>query len=99
MKLTPTLAVITTIEPEHLDTYTDLAGVQDAFVEFANRVPFYGNVVVCGDEPNILSILPRIKRPVTTYGFGDACMFRASKVAFESTRAKFTLDGRQRQRS
>jgi UDP-N-acetylmuramate--alanine ligase len=93
LKLTPTLAVITTIEPEHLDTYTDLAGVQDAFVEFANRVPFYGNVVVCGDEPNINAILPRIKRPVVTYGFGESCTYQAKNVSFESTHSRFTLIG------
>jgi UDP-N-acetylmuramate--alanine ligase len=89
LKLTPTLAVITTIEPEHLDTYTDLAGVQDAFVEFANRVPFHGTVVVCGDEPNITSILPRIKRPVVSYGFGESCRFRARNIKQDRTRIHF----------
>ncbi len=93
LKLTPTLAVITTIEPEHLDTYTDLAGVQDAFVEFANKVPFYGSVIVCGDEPNIRAILPRIKRPVVSYGFSVECGFRASEVSFHGNRSRFRLHG------
>ncbi|RPH94007.1 UDP-N-acetylmuramate--L-alanine ligase [candidate division KSB1 bacterium] len=91
LKLTPTLAVITTIEPEHLDTYTDLAGVQDAFVEFAGKVPFYGSVVVCGDEANITAILPRIKRPVVTYGFGESCRYRASNVVSEHTHTQFSV--------
>ncbi len=91
LKLTPTLAVITTIEPEHLDTYTDLAGVQDAFVEFANKVPFYGNVVVCGDEPHVREILPRIKRPVVTYGLGDDCAFRALDIVQRENRTAFRL--------
>ncbi|HEY3294590.1 MAG TPA: UDP-N-acetylmuramate--L-alanine ligase [bacterium] len=93
LKLTPTLAVITTIEPEHLDTYTDLAGVQDAFVEFANKVPFYGSVIVCGDEPNIQAILPRIKRPVVSYGFSEGCDFRAVQVAFSGHHARFSVEG------
>jgi UDP-N-acetylmuramate--alanine ligase len=91
LKLTPTLAVITTIEPEHLDTYHDLAGVQDAFVDFANRVPFYGTVVVCGDEPNITAILPRIKRPVVSYGFGEGCVFRAANVRQQHVHTRFEV--------
>jgi UDP-N-acetylmuramate--alanine ligase len=91
LKLTPTLAVITTIEPEHLDTYSDLAGVQDAFVDFANRVPFYGTVVVCGDEPNISAILPRLKRPVMSYGFGDGCTVRATEFRQEHVHSHFEV--------
>ena len=91
LKLTPTLAVITTIEPEHLDTYHDLAGVQDAFVDFANRVPFYGTVVVCGDEPNISAILPRLKRPVVSYGFGDGCVFHAADMRQEHVHTRFEV--------
>jgi UDP-N-acetylmuramate--alanine ligase len=91
LRLTPTLAVITTIEPEHLDTYTDLAGVQDAFVDFANRVPFYGTVVICGDEPHIRTILPRIKRPALSYGFGADCALRAASVRQEHTHTRFEL--------
>lgn len=92
LKLTPTFAVITTIEPEHLDTYADLEGVQDAFVEFANRVPFYGSVVVCGDEPNISAILPRIKRPVATYGMGESCTVRAENIEHDGQFTSFRLN-------
>lgn len=91
LKLTPTLSVITTIEPEHLDTYNDLAGIQDAFVEFANRVPFHGTIVYCGDEPNITAILPRIKRPTVSYGFGFDCMFRALDVQQKHTHIQFSV--------
>jgi UDP-N-acetylmuramate--alanine ligase len=93
LKLTPTLAVITTIEPEHLDTYTDLAGVQDAFVEFANKVPFYGSVIVCGDEPNITAILPRLKRPIVSYGFSDGCDFRIDDLVFRGNHSCFRVQG------
>ena len=60
LHLTPAIAAITNIDPEHLDHYGDLAGVQDAFVAFANRVPFYGLVVCCLDNANLQQILPRI---------------------------------------
>jgi len=91
LKLTPTMAVITTIEPEHLDTYTDLAGVQDAFVEFANKVPFYGSVIVCGDEPNIGAILPRLKRPIVSYGLGGACDFCAGNISSSEHHTRFQV--------
>lgn len=91
LKLTPTFAVITTIEPEHLDTYVDLEGVQDAFVEFANKVPFYGSVIACGDEPNIMNIMPRIKRPVVTYGLSDPCHVRAISLQHEGQLTRFML--------
>ncbi len=97
LKLTPTFAVITTIEPEHLDTYIDLAGVQDAFVEFANKVPFYGSVIACGDEPNIVNILPRIKRPVVTYGFDDSCDVRALDLQHEGQFTRFMLSVGERE--
>ena len=91
LKLTPTFAVITTIEPEHLDTYIDLEGVQDAFVEFANKVPFYGSVVACGDEPNIQAILPRIKRPIVTYGLDEHCSIRAADIKHNRQITTFRL--------
>ncbi len=68
LKLTPTLAVVTSIDHEHLDHFGSLEGLQDAFVGFLNKVPFYGTGIVCLDEPNIQSILPRLERRVTTYG-------------------------------
>jgi UDP-N-acetylmuramate--alanine ligase len=68
LKLTPTLAVVTSIDDEHLDHYGSLEGLQEAFVGFLNKVPFYGTGIVCLDEPNIQSILPRLERRVTTYG-------------------------------
>jgi UDP-N-acetylmuramate--alanine ligase len=68
LKLTPTLAVVTSIDHEHLDHFGGIEGLQDAFVGFLNKVPFYGTGIVCLDEPNIQSILPRLERRVTTYG-------------------------------
>jgi UDP-N-acetylmuramate--alanine ligase len=66
--LAPVVAVVTTIDREHLDHYHSLEEIQDVFLQFVNRVPFYGTVIVCLDEPNVQAILPRVKRPIITYG-------------------------------
>jgi UDP-N-acetylmuramate--alanine ligase len=68
LKLFPTLAVITNIDHEHLENYGGFDDLQQAFVDFANKVPFYGGVVACLDDPNLAAVLPRMTRRVTTYG-------------------------------
>jgi len=68
LKLFPTIAVITNIDHEHLENYGGFEDLQQAFVDFANKVPFYGAVVVCVDDANLAAVLPRMTRPVTTYG-------------------------------
>jgi len=68
LRLSPVLASITNIEADHLDTYGTLDAIEDAFVEFANRVPFFGRVLVCLDDPIVQRILPRLERRVETYG-------------------------------
>ena len=70
LRLMPVVALITTIDRDHLDTYRDLEDIQEAFVRFASRVPFFGRVIVCLDDPNVRQILPRISdRRILTYGF------------------------------
>jgi UDP-N-acetylmuramate--alanine ligase len=68
LKLFPTIAVITNVDHEHLENYGGFDDLQQAFVDFANKVPFYGGVVACVDDPNLTAILPRMTRRVTTYG-------------------------------
>jgi UDP-N-acetylmuramate--alanine ligase len=68
LKLFPTIAVITNIDQEHLESYGGFGDLQQAFVDFANRVPFYGAVVACADDENLVAVLSRMTRPVTTYG-------------------------------
>src|SRR5438874_1034425 len=68
LKLFPTIAVITNIDHEHLENYGGFDDLQQAFVDFANKVPFYGAVVVCADDPILTGILPRMTRRVKTYG-------------------------------
>ncbi|MCB2197827.1 UDP-N-acetylmuramate--L-alanine ligase [bacterium] len=80
LKLTPTLAVVTNLEAEHLDTYGTFENLREAFVHFVNSVPFYGTVILCGDEPGIVSLLPDVQRPVVTYGFGPQVDLRGVDV-------------------
>ncbi len=68
LKLFPTIAVITNIDHEHLENYGGFDDLQQAFVDFANKVPFYGAVVACADDPNLAAVLPRMNRRVSTYG-------------------------------
>jgi len=68
LKLFPSIAVMTNIDHEHLENYGDFDDLKQAFVDFANKVPFYGSVVACLDDPNLAGVLPRVTRRVTTYG-------------------------------
>jgi len=80
LKLTPTIAAITTLEQEHLDTYKDLDDIKEAFIAFANKVPFYGFVVLCLDEPALQDILPHINKKVITYGTTSQADMRATEI-------------------
>lgn len=91
LRLSPTLAVITTIEAEHLDTYLDIESIKDAFVEFANKVPFYGVVVACADDTHTQEVLPRIKRPILTYGRSETASFRILEENYSGLSSTFVL--------
>ncbi len=91
LRLSPSLVVITNIEAEHLDIYKDLADVKDAFVQFANKVPFYGAVIVCLDDPEVRSILPKIKRRTISYGYNPQAQIRAVNIHQESFNSRFTV--------
>ena len=80
LKLSPTVAVVTNIDREHLDTYRDLADVQEAFLGFVNKVPFYGAAVLCLDDGPIQDILPRVERRVVTYGLSPQAQVSAREV-------------------
>lgn len=71
LKLTPSIAVITNIDREHMEAYGTFERLLDAFVDFADKVPFYGAVVACIDDPNVRAMLPRLSRRVITYGFSQ----------------------------
>ncbi len=89
--LSPVLAVITNIDPEHLDHYGSLAQLEEAFVRFANRVPFYGAVAVCLDHPRVQAIIPRIRKRVLTYGLSAQAEFRAEAIQFSHLQSCFDV--------
>ncbi len=91
LKLSPTIAVVTNIDPEHLDHYGDLAALKGAFLDFVNKVPFYGLAVVCLDHENLQSLLPRIERRYRTYGLSTQAELRADGLAFEGPRTAFDV--------
>lgn len=91
LRLTPAIGVITTIDAEHLDIYDDLDDIKDAFVQFANSVPFFGAVAVCIDEPNVQSILNRIERRVISYGLSRQADIRAERVEQSGLSSSFSV--------
>ncbi len=91
LKLTPTIAVVTNIDREHLDTYRDLADVQDAFTGFLNKVPFYGACVLCLDDPPVQDVLPRIERRVISYGLSPQARVSARDVALGPKGSSFAV--------
>ena len=91
LELTPVVAVITNVEADHLDTYRDLPDILDAFASFANRVPFYGSVVVCVDDPGARSLVPRIKRRVVTYGQSHDASLQARETRLEAGGTTFDV--------
>jgi UDP-N-acetylmuramate--alanine ligase len=91
LRLSPSMAVITNIEAEHLDIYKDLDDVKDAFIQFANKVPFYGAVIVCLDDANLRSILPQIDRRTVSYGFTPQAQIRAINIEQSAFQSIFTV--------
>jgi UDP-N-acetylmuramate--alanine ligase len=89
--LAPVVAVITTIDREHMDHYRSLEEIQEVFLQFANRVPFYGTVILCLDEPNVQAILSQVKRPVISYGTSSQADLVISEVRLNGLASEFHL--------
>jgi UDP-N-acetylmuramate--alanine ligase len=96
LKLTPTIAVVTTIDAEHLDYYRDLDHIRETFVQFINKVPFYGSAVLCLDQENIQAILPRVEKRYLTYGLRTQADFLARDVAFDGMTSSCRVFRKQR---
>ncbi len=96
LKLTPTIAVVTTIDAEHLDYYRDLGHIQETFVEFINKVPFYGLAVLCLDQENIQNLLPRVEKRFVTYGLRTQADFVAQEVSFKGMTSDFLVSWKHR---
>jgi UDP-N-acetylmuramate--alanine ligase len=89
--LQPVVAVITNIDADHMETYGhDFERLKQAFVDFAQRLPFYGTAVLCIDDPHVRSIMPRITKPIVTYGTSEDAQIRAADIAHDGGRMRFT---------
>ncbi len=87
----PTVALITNIDPEHMEHFHTVEKLEDAFIEFANRVPFYGYSVLCQDHHAVQRIIPKIRRRFVTYGFSRAAQYRGSSVERNGLRTSFKV--------
>src|SRR5437870_1182637 len=95
LKLAPTIAVVTTVDAEHLDHYGSLDAVRDAFVAFVNRVPFYGSAVLCLDQPNIQLLIPRIEKRIITYGLESGADLVARRLQLSGMTSRFEVYQRE----
>jgi len=91
LRLAPVVAVVTNIDPEHLDHYGSYEALEAAFVAFANRVPFWGLSVLCLDHPGVQAIVPRMTRRTTTYGFASQADLVATNLRLESPGTRFEV--------
>jgi UDP-N-acetylmuramate--alanine ligase len=95
LNLIPVMAVVTNIDADHMDTYGhDFDRLKGAFIEFLHRMPFYGAAILCLDDPALRSILPRVSRPITTYGLEQGAQVRAVDVRADGARMRFTVQRR-----
>jgi UDP-N-acetylmuramate--alanine ligase len=85
--------VLTTLETDHLDTYRDLDDIKGAFVQFASKVPFYGSVVLCLDEPALQDIMPKIKKKIITYGLNGQADLQAVDIVHKQNVSRFLVVG------
>ena len=97
LRLWPSIAVITNIDHEHMESYASFPELQQAFADFANKVPFYGSVVACADDSNLAAVLPRITRKLVTYGFDTEAHVRGDNVQLGSFGARCSVERRRRE--
>jgi len=89
LKLTPTIALLTNIDDDHLDYYKTLDNIKSTFVQFVNKVPFYGSIILCGEDENIKSIIPYITRKYYTYGRAKKYDFYAENIEYKAMNTEF----------
>ncbi len=91
LKLSPTIAVVTTIDAEHLDYYRDLDEIKAAFLAFINKVPFYGVAVLCLDQPHIQALIPMVEKRYLTYGTSSQADYQAKDVSLKPLGSRFKV--------
>jgi UDP-N-acetylmuramate--alanine ligase len=95
LHLQPVLAVVTNIDADHMETYGhDFSRLRQAFLDFLQRLPFYGMAVVCVDDANVRAIMPLVTKPITTYGLSEQAQVRAGNIRHEAGRMRFTAEVR-----
>ncbi|MCA9692974.1 MAG: UDP-N-acetylmuramate--L-alanine ligase, partial [Myxococcales bacterium] len=94
LMLSPTIAVITNIDNEHMDHHGSMSALLDAFIGFANRVPFYGFAVVCLDDPNVAAIVPSLHKRYVTYGLSEGADYRATDLRHSGPTTRFHVSAR-----
>ncbi|TYO96095.1 UDP-N-acetylmuramate--L-alanine ligase [Geothermobacter ehrlichii] len=94
LHLSPTIAVVTNIDADHLDFYADLEQIKTTFVDFINKVPFYGLAVLCLDDPNIQEIMPRVKKRYLTYGLASQADLYATDIRYQASATRFAVHDR-----
>jgi len=90
LTLSPIIAGITNIEADHLDCYRDLEAVKNAFIEYANKVPFFGSVIACLDDHGVQSVLPEIHKRIITYGLSKQANVQAVDIVMKDFKSSFT---------
>lgn len=90
LTLSPIIAGITNIEADHLDCYKNLDGVKNAFIEYTNKVPFFGSVIACLDDPGVQAILPKIHKNIFTYGLSKQSDLRATNIKMHNFKTSYT---------
>ncbi len=89
--LSPVISVVTNIDADHMETYGhDFERLKGAFVDFLNRLPFYGVAVLCADDANVRAIMPQVSKQIVTYGLDPACNFHAENVVADAGQMRFT---------
>ena len=91
LKLSPTLAVVTTLDEEHMDYYNNMQNMKSAFLDFLNSVPFYGTAILCLDDPNLQSLLPKIEKRTITYGLKTQADYTAREISVSELKTNFTV--------
>ncbi|MDY6838292.1 MAG: UDP-N-acetylmuramate--L-alanine ligase [Thermodesulfobacteriota bacterium] len=91
LRLSPTIAVVTNIDAEHLDFYPDLNRIKEVFLDFVNKVPFYGMAVLCLDNEGVQDLIPKIEKRFITYGLTSQADYQAKDVTFEGLRSRYRV--------
>ena len=91
MRLSPSIAVVTTIDEEHMEFYQTLENIKNTFLKFINKIPFYGSAILCLDDPNIQSIIPSVEKRYITYGLSSQADYTARYISIEGLKTYFNV--------